>query len=131
MGEDEDRQDWDKICKEGKVTIEEEQIDEGMCKPDPISLGIAVQPDSEKDCDIFWCQKFVTNSQRSCEMLWRRCVQLYLISIGRCNISCTYLSLPFSNIPAFSMTLASARMAASQMMRIQAPQKPERLLAGL
>ena len=52
-------------CREG--------IDEKyLCDADPLTLGIAVQPDSEKDCDIFWCQKYITNNLRSAQALWNR-----------------------------------------------------------
>ena len=52
-----------------------------LCDADPLTLGIAVQPDSEKDCDIFWCQKYITNNLRSAQALWNRCCGSSLRSV--------------------------------------------------
>jgi hypothetical protein len=43
-----------------------------MSEADPIALGIAVRPDSDRECDIFWCQKYITNSLPSATALWKR-----------------------------------------------------------
>jgi len=69
---------WEEVMKSGlDPKIEEalaasasKLLDKPLQKADPLTLGIAVQPDDDRSCDIFWCQKYITNNLDSASRLW-------------------------------------------------------------